>query len=253
MPQVAPFGPHLFPKVVFVLNCVFVFKCMYLVLVRFCVFARSDVYLLGPMPIFVFCFFAEGPADLEKHSRKVDSALHVPKHAKQTWRWKTIQHCKRVLHHRISTHMHWNPPHVQQGGGGRPANAMQMHSSWKQMHPVKQNGLPARSRPGLVLKAPRKVQCRGDLRPMPIWKLFLICKVSELFPMPQMLQPDSKSIGFWCFGAPYGSVRLIAPDVKKYRNHNEILEQIDFGKHIENWLNGGCRRCQEACGFKSRG
>ena len=54
----------------------------------------------------------------------------------------------------ISMQMHRNPPHVQQGCGGRPANAMQMHSNWKQMLPVRQDVLPAWSRPGPVLRTP---------------------------------------------------------------------------------------------------
>ena len=54
----------------------------------------------------------------------------------------------------ISMQMHRNPPHVQQGCGGRPANAMQIHSNWKQMLPVRQDVLPAWSRPSPVLRTP---------------------------------------------------------------------------------------------------
>ena len=101
---------------------------------------------------FCFCFFVcEGPADLEKQSKKVDTALQIPSMPNRHGGGKQIQICKRVHHHRISTQMHRNPPQVQQGSGGRTATAMQMHTNWKQMPPFSQNDLPARSRPGLVL------------------------------------------------------------------------------------------------------
>ena len=103
--------------------------------------------------ILFFCFF-EGPADLDKQSKKVDTTLQIPSMPNRHGGGYKSNSASESSTTAISMQMHRNPPHVQQGCGGRPANAMQMHSNWKQMLPVRQDVLPAWSRPGPVLRTP---------------------------------------------------------------------------------------------------
>ena len=111
---------------------------------------------------FVFVFFLlEGPADLDKQSKKVDTALQIPSMPNRHGGGYKSNSASESSTTAISMQMHRNPPHLQQGCGGRPANAMQMHNNWKQMPPVRQDDLPIWSRPGLVLKAPLQSAMQG--------------------------------------------------------------------------------------------
>ena len=111
-----------------------------------------------------FFFFVEGPADLDKQSKKVDTALQIPSMPNRHGGGYKSNSASESSTTAISMQMHRNPPHLQQGCGGRPANAMQMHSNWKQMPPVRQDDLPTWSRPGLVLKAPPQSAMQGGTR-----------------------------------------------------------------------------------------
>ena len=113
---------------------------------------------------FGFFFLFEGPADLDKQSKKVDTALQIPSMPNRHGGGYKSNSASESSTTAISMQMHRNPPHLQQGCGGRPANAMQMHNNWKQMPPVRQDDLPIWSRPGLVLKAPLQSAMQGGTK-----------------------------------------------------------------------------------------
>ena len=100
-----------------------------------------------------FCF--EGPADLDKQSKKVDTALQIPSMPnKHGGGYKSNSASESSTTAKLMQ-VHRPPLQLQKGCGGRPANAVQKHNkNWKQVPPVRQDDLPIWSRPGLVLKAP---------------------------------------------------------------------------------------------------
>ena len=79
----------------------------------------------------------------------------------------------------MQVHRIGNPPHLQQGCGGRPANAMQMHNTCKQEPPIRQDDLPTWSWTGLVLKAPRRLNHLGSLTSIKVCRDRASARTSE--------------------------------------------------------------------------